>query len=510
MSKVAKTTIILMVITMVSKVLGFGRELVLGSLYGASSYSDIYITASYTPNLIFAGIGVALSTTFIPLYYENRNIGGDEQANKFTNNMFNIVLILGLILSIFIFIFAEPVTKILAMGFEGQKFKDAVIFIRIMIFGGIFLSLSDIMTAILQAKGSFIIPGLLGIPYNIIIIIFMIASANINIYLLPIGTLIALIVKFMFQVPFVYRRNYRYKCILDLKDEYVKKVIYLVAPVFIGVAVDQVNIMVDRTLSSTLAEGSLSALNYANRLNGFVMGLFITTIISVIYPVLSKLSSENDKVKFSQTVVTSVNSVVLLVTPISVGAIVLAHPIVKILFQRGAFDERATNLTAIALCFYSLGMLGLALRDILSKVFYSLQDTKTPMINGALAMGLNIILNIILIKYMGHAGLAFGTSIASTICVFMLFYSLDKKIENFDQKRIVYTFIKSVLAALIMGFVVYRVNIWIGNILGNGLIHEIITLGCSIISGVIVYAILIIILKIEEVNVIMNTIKLNR
>ena len=121
MSKVAKTTIILMVITMISKVLGFGRELVLGSFYGASAYSDIYITAANIPNLIFAGIGVALSTTFIPLYYENMNIGGDEQANKFTNNMFNIVFILGLILAIFIFIFAEPVIKILAMDLKDKN-----------------------------------------------------------------------------------------------------------------------------------------------------------------------------------------------------------------------------------------------------------------------------------------------------------------------------------------------------------------------------------------------------
>ena len=171
------------------------------------------------------------------------------------------------------------------------------------------------------------------------------------------------------------------------------------APVFVGVAVNQVNGLVDKTLASTLVEGSISALNYANKLNEFVMGIFIVSITSVIYPLLSKLSAANNKEEFNNSIVKSINYVILLVIPISIGAMVLSTPIVKLLFERGAFDLRATQMTSSALFCYSIGIIGFGLRDILSRVFYSIQDTKTPMINGAIAMALNIVLNLILIIY---------------------------------------------------------------------------------------------------------------
>lgn len=496
MSRLAKATVGLMMVTMISKVLGFSRELVLGAVYGASNYSDVYITAMNIPTTLFTIIGTALVTTFIPLYFENHRIGGKEKANYFVNNIFNIILVFSVGVALLGIIFARPLVKIFAMGFEYQKFELAVKFTRIMILGGIFVALSKLMTSYLNAKESFKIPGLIGIPFNIIIITSIILSASINIYILPIGTLLAMASQFLFQLPFSIKKGYKYIPILNIKDESVKKMIHLLAPVFIGVAVNQVNSVIDKTLASTLVEGSISALNYANRLNSFVMGMFISSVASVVYPMLSKLSSENNKEKFIESVAKSINSVVLLVIPISVGAIVLATPIVEILFQRGAFDARATKMTAIALVFYSIGMVGFGLRDILGKVFYSLQDTKTPMVNGVIAVIMNIVFNILLINYMGHAGLAFATSISGIICILLLFRSLKKKIGYYGQDKIIKSTIKSLIAAIIMGVVTrfaYSSNI-IGPIL-------------SIVVGAIVYGILIFLFKVEELDIIINIIK---
>ncbi len=507
MSKKTKATIGLMVVTILSKFLGFGRELVLGAIYGATSYSDIYITSMNIPTILFSSIGTAIATTFIPLYYENRNSGGDKKSIQFTNNILNVVLLLGLILSILVFIFAKPVVNIFAMGFDGDKLRYAVEFTRIMIFGGLVVILSNVITSFLQTKDSFIIPGLIGLPFNIIIIFSIILSTKINIYILPIGTLISMFSQLLFQLPFAYKKGYKYKPILNIKDKYVKKMIWLVGPVFIGVAVNQINAMVDRTLASTLAEGSISALNYANKLNGFVMSLFIVSIGDVIYPILSKLSFNNRNEKFIDIVVRSINSVILLVIPVSVGAIVLAKPIVSILFQRGAFDWRATSMTSTALIFYSIGMVGFGLRDILGKVFYSLQDTKTPMINGAIAMVINILLNLILVKFMGHAGLAFATSISSIICIFLLFNSLKKKIGYFGEDKILKTTIKSLVSAIAMGVITNFVYNSLGSILGFGFAQEVVTLFSSIGIGIIVYGILMIVLKVEEIIIITSVIK---
>ncbi|MDO7204828.1 lipid II flippase MurJ [Paraclostridium bifermentans] len=156
---------------------------------------------------------------------------------------------------------------------------------------------------------------------------------------------------------------------------------------------------------------------------------------------------------------------------------ILATPVVRILFERGAFNDRSTMLTATALVFYSVGMVGFGLRDILGKVFYSLKDTKTPMINGIIAVVLNIVLNIALVKVMGHGGLALATSLSAIICIILLFISLKKKIGYYGQDKIRSTFIKTVVASLVMGVVTYFVYKFLFGILGLGFIQEAISLG---------------------------------
>ncbi|MCE9675746.1 murein biosynthesis integral membrane protein MurJ [Paraclostridium bifermentans] len=508
MSNLAKSAFWLMVVTMLSKVLGFGREIILGYFYGTGMYSDVYIVSMNIPLVIFASIGTALITTFIPLYQEVLSDKGEERALKFSNNIMSIVVILSILLGVFGYIFAEPLVKLFAMHYTGEKLILAVKFVRIMIGGVVFIGLSNLMTSYLQIQGNFTIPGMIGFPNNIIIITSIILSAVTgNIYILAIGTLIGMLSQFLFQVPFAIKKGYKFKPTIDFKDEYLKKMLWLVMPVLIGVAVNQINAMVDRSLASGLEDGVITALNNANRLNGFVMGMFIATLGAVIYPTLSKLSTENNKEKFAESVANSVNCVNLLVVPASVGAMILATPVVRILFERGAFNDRSTMLTATALVFYSVGMVGFGLRDILGKVFYSLKDTKTPMINGIIAVVLNIVLNIALVKVMGHGGLALATSLSAIICIILLFISLKKKIGYYGQDKIRSTFIKTVVASLVMGVVTYFVYKFLFGILGLGFIQEAISLGVSIAIGGAIYLGLIIVFKVEEVNMAIDMIK---
>ncbi|WP_195946134.1 murein biosynthesis integral membrane protein MurJ [Paraclostridium bifermentans] len=508
MSNLAKSAFWLMVVTMLSKVLGFGREIVLSYFYGTSAYSDVYIVSMNIPLVVFSSIGVALVTTFIPLYQEALTSKGEERALKFSNNVMSIVVILSIILGVLGFVFAEPLVKLFAVHYTGEKLALAVKFVRIMIGGVVFIGLSNLMTSYLQIKGDFTIPGMIGFPNNIIIITSIILSAVTgNIYILAIGTLIGMLSQFLFQVPFAIKKGYKFKPTIDFKDEYLRKMLILVLPVLIGVAVNQVNAMVDRSLASGLEDGVITALNNANRLNGFVMGMFIATLGAVIYPTLSKLSTENNKEKFAESVANSVNCVNLLVVPASVGAMILATPVVRILFERGAFNDRSTVLTATALVFYSVGMVGFGLRDILDKVFYSLKDTRVPMTNGIIAVILNIVLNIILVKFMGHGGLAFATSLSSLICIVLLFRSLKKKIGYYGQDKIKSTFIKTVVASLVMGVVTYFVYKFLFGILGLGFIQEAISLGVSIAIGGAIYLALIVVFKVEEVNMAIDMIK---
>lgn len=509
MSKVAKAAVGLMAATLIAKMLGFGRELALASAYGASGTSDAFLVAMNIPAVIFSAIGTSLGTAFIPLYCELDAKQGKKASLKFTNNVFNIVILICLIISGFGAIFTEPIVKLFAVGFKGETLVQAVYFTRVLILGMAFLGMSYIMMAFLQVKENFVIPGLMSVPYNILIIVSIFLSVMINPNLLPWGTLFGLSLQFVFQFPFAYKKGFRYKPYIDIKDEYLKKMIWLVAPVLIGVAVTQVNTIVDRTIASTLVEGSISALNYATKLNQFVMGMFIVSISSVIYPMLSKLSTENNMKKFKESIVTAVNVVILIIIPISVGAIILATPIVRLLFQRGEFDARATYMTAVALIFYSIGMLGFGLRDILGKIFYSLKDTKTPMVNGIIAMFLNIVLNLAFVKFtnMQLAGLAFATSISSLVTISLLSVSLRRKIGAFGGKKILSVLIKALISAFIMAFVTRGTYNLLDGILSAGFVQDAIKLGVSVGLGAIVYAIFIIVFRVDEVKLIFKMLK---
>ena len=510
MSKVAKAAIGLMGATLIAKILGFGREITLASSYGASSTSDAFLVAMNIPAVIFTAIGTSLGTAFIPLFCEVKSKDGDDAAVKYTNNIFNAIVIICIVVGIIGAIFAPEIVKLFALGFKGETMEKAVYFTRIMLLGIPFLGISYIMMAFLQVKENFIIPGLMSVPYNACIIISILLSVKTSPYILPYGALIGLLGQFIFQLPFAMKKGYKYMPYLNFKDEYVRKMLMLVGPVLIGVGVTQVNTIVDRTIASTLVEGSISALSYANKLNQFVMGMFIVSISAVVYPMLAKLSTDNNKVEFNKSVVTAVSTVILLVIPISVGSIILATPIVTVLFQRGAFDERATYMTSIALVFYSIGMIGFGLRDILGKVFYSLQDTKTPMINGAIAMLLNIILNISFVKFtnMQLAGLALATSTSALVTVSLLFITLRMKIGPFGGKHIVSVFLKVLLSSGIMAIVTLFTYNKLAKILGGGSLNEIIKLGGAVVIGVGVYLAFVIFLKIDEVNLILDTVKL--
>ena len=187
--------------------------------------------------------------------------------------------------------------------------------------------------------------------------------------------------------------------------------------------------------------------------------------------------------------------------PVSIGTMCLCTPVVKVLFQRGHFNERATQITSIALFYYSLEMTGSGLRIILSKAFYSLRDTKTPMLNGFIAIIANIILNLILIKPLGHGGLALATSISSLIGAILLFFSLEAKKHSFAVGKMAILIIKISISSMFMAIGVKMSYVFLSQVLGNGYLSEIVNLFSCILLGGLIYFTSITIMKVEEVNI---------
>jgi putative peptidoglycan lipid II flippase len=497
-----KKALLLMILTILSKFIGFAREITLSYFYGASNISDAYLISLTIPAVIFSFVGTGIATSYIPMYSSIEKNEGRKLSDRFSNNLINfLILICTLIVLIGVF-FTEPIVKLFASGFEGETLQLAVTFTRISIFGVYFTGLCSIFTSYLQIQKNFTVPAFIGFPFNIIIILSIILSSKGNVLLLSIGMLLAIASQLIFLLPFAYKKGYRYAFVLDRKDPSLKQMVYLVLPVILGVSVNQINTLVDRTLASQIAIGGISALNYANRLNLFVQSIFVMSISIVMYPMISKMAAEENMKGLKKTLGEAISSIDLLVIPATIGAMLFAEPVVKFLFGRGAFDSQAISMTSYALFFYSIGMIGFGLREVLSRAFYSLQDTKTPMTNAAIAMVMNIILNFILYKFLGIGGLALATSISAIFCTVLLFISLRKKIGPFGMKNITISFIKILCASLVMGLIAkFSYNTLLTYINAN------LSLIISIGIGAVTYFIIIYFMKIEEVNTIVNVIK---
>lgn len=490
-----KTAILVMLITIISKVFGFARDLTLSYFYGTSSISDAFLISLTIPSVIFGFIGAGISAGYIPMYSKIEKDYGEKEGNRYTNNLINILIIISTIIIIFGLSFTEPIVKLFASGFKGERLELAVKFTKISLFGIYFTGLLSIFSGFLQLKGNYAIPALIGFPMNFVLILSILLSSKTNILVLAIGIVIATASQLILLIPFIHKEGYRYKFVIDIKDKHIKNMLYIALPVIIGVSVNQINVLVDRTIASRIVIGGLSVLSYANRLNGFVLGLFVSTISTTMYPMISKMVVEDNIDGLKRIVSESIIVISLLVVPATIGSMIFSEPVVKILFGRGKFTLESISMTSSALFYYSIGMLGFGLRDILSRAFYSLQDTKTPMINAAIAMVMNIILNIVLSKYMGIDGLALATSISAMFCTALLFISLRKKVGPFGMKDVAISFIKVLSASLVMGVIAKLSYDSLIKLIGANL-----SLIVSIAGAVIVYSIIIYFMSIKEVD----------
>ncbi|MFE6169863.1 murein biosynthesis integral membrane protein MurJ [Viridibacillus arvi] len=494
-----KTAVLLMVITILSKVSGFLRDITLSYFYGASSTSDAYIISITITSVLFSLIISGISTAYIPMFKQIEHSEGQQSATYFTNNLINIVLIVTTSVILIGLLFSNVLVKLFALGFDGETLRIAVLFTRIGLVGIYFTSITQLFSSYLQLYGKFTIPAMIGLPFNFVIIISIIVSTQTNIIALAIGSVTAAFIQLLFLIPSLKKTNYRYIPIVQFTDKHIKKMAVVVFPIMIGISIDQINLMVDKTLASTLVEGGVSALTYASRLNDFVQGIFVLSFVTVMFPLISNLAVQKNKEDFKKSISEVISVVILIVVPASFGIMVLAEPIIRLLYGHGHFDEHAIDMTTSALFFYSIGMIGYGIREILNRTFYSIQDTKTPMYNASFAVILNILLSFILSSYMGISGIALATSISALFCSTLLVIKLRKKIGSFGLKGNFITLLKVTFASSVMGAVVYILNKYAlsdWNIL--------LKISLVILVGSSIYFLTITLLKVKESKLLVN------
>jgi len=499
--------------TLLSRVFGFVRDMVIAQFFGAGLATDAFFVAFRIPNLLRRLVGEgALTASFIPIYTEYINQRSKEECRELVNASFSILAVLLILLTGLGIVFSPWIVKAIAYGFsqEPEKFRLTVTLNRMMFPYIFFIGLVAWVMGILNSWKHFAAPALAPVFLNIsIIFCVFILSGRLGepVFSLAIGVILGGVAQLLFQLPFMQRVGIIPRFFFSLSHPGVRRIGILMAPSVLGLAVTQLNVLVSTFLASYLPEGSVSYLYYADRLLEFPMGIFAIAIATAVLPTLSEYSAKKDMQGLKETLSFSLRLVFFVTLPAMVGLIVLRLPILNLLFQRGAFTAHSTQMTAQALFYYALGLVGFAGVRIIVPAFYSLQDTKTPVKVAFLALLANASLGAILMVPLQHAGLALATSLAAGLNFTLLVILMRRKLGRMGADKIIHSFCKSLGASILMGVVAYAIcagDLWHTTgvtPMKMGL------LSAAILAGILVYAGACSIFRSEELHFVIETFK---
>ena len=505
-SKIVKYAGSVSVGTTISRIFGYVRDMLVAYLFGAGMFADAFYAAFRIPNLLRRMLGEgSFSAAFIPVFSEYLHTKPKSETQKLINIVFTL-LSLTLIIVVILGVFFSPLlVKIIAYGFtsDPEKLQLTIDLTRLMFPFLFFICLAAMLLALLNTLNSFFIPAIAPANLSFAEITYILALAPLlsptnQIKGLAISVIFGGMGHFLMQYPVL--KNLGWKLNLDFTFNHpaIKRIIFLMIPSVISISVDQINTFVDTICASFLANGSITALYYSNRLMQLPLAIFGLAMATVSLPLMSKAVAKKDINEVAQTLNFSIRFSVIALLPAMVGLIAIGLPIIKILFERGRFDNFASVITNKALFYYSLGLPAYAISKVLANTFFSFQDTKTPLKIAIINMVIHTILCIILMKYLDVGGLALATAVCAYINAYMLAKFLKPKVGTIGIRSILKTSVKGFISSFIMGIICYAV-------IKINFASLFISLPISIIIGIISFVFISKLLKIQEVEILFNS-----
>ncbi|NQS99644.1 MAG: murein biosynthesis integral membrane protein MurJ, partial [Candidatus Omnitrophica bacterium] len=479
--------------TLGSRILGFARDVIIAKFFGTGTGAQAFVVAFRIPNLLRRLVGEgSTNSAVVPVLSRLNAQGKDEEFWQVANCLLNVLLILLAGLLLFGELLAPYIVRILAPGFIKDPVKLALtIRLTRFIFPYIVLiGLTAFAMALLNSLRHFTLPALAPCLLNISLItsaIILCPRLAQPIDGLAWGVLIGGALQLLIQVPLLISKGLFKKRFTGLIHPKVKEIGRLFLPRTLGIAVYQANIFIDSILASLawiVGSGAVAALYYANRIIQFPVALFGLALAQVALPSLSAMAAKNDLAQVKKTVSFSLRNVFTIMIPATVGLSVLAHPVIKILFERGSFTAYSTTITASVLLFYCLGLTGYAGINMLATCFYAMQDTLTPVKAAAWALLINLILNLIFMWPLKAAGLALATAISASFNFMLLLFMLSKRLGSF--KGLGVSLLKNSQAAAVMGVVLWLLFYRSTFLTGSEPLLAL-KLGISIVLGILVY-----------------------
>jgi putative peptidoglycan lipid II flippase len=454
-SSVASAAFVIAAAGILSRVLGLLRDRILASHFGAGDTLDVYYAAFRVPDLIYNLLILgALSAAFIPVFTSLIAKDEENEAWELVNVFLTTALLFLIVLAAILAIFAPYLMKAITPGFSEEKFHGVVTLTRIMFLSPIFLGISGIFGGILNSFKRFLIYSLAPIMYNLGIIfgaLFLVKPFGIA--GLAWGVVIGAFLHMAIQYPNVKMIGLKYFPHLNFKNRNFRKVVTLMIPRTLGLAVTQINLLVVTIIASTLAAGSLSIFNFANNLQSFPIGIFAIPFALAVFPILSHHAARDERGIFIQNFSKTFRQILFFIIPASILILVLRAQIVRIVLGAGNFDWQDTILTFQALGIFAVSLFAQSTIPLLARSFYALHNTRVPFLTGIISEVFNLATALILSRYWGVLGLVWALSLSSIVNMFLLTFILRKKLDDLDDKKIVSVVFKISVSALAAGLI---------------------------------------------------------
>jgi putative peptidoglycan lipid II flippase len=454
--KILRSTALLTGLAAVSGLLGFGRDAAIAAVFGADSAVDAFLVAQGLMNLVLALLAGAIAKALVPTV--SRAVASDkpQQSHLVINTVLTGTAAVLVPAAVAMAWGAESIVGLLAPGFPPGVAAEAARLTRIVLLATVLVAGTDILAAACQAHGRFLYSGLQGIPFNLTMIGFTVAlGSRWGADALAIGFVVGSGLRLLIQVPAVRAAGVLLRPRLRTRDRGVREVIRLLPALLVGTALVNVNNLVDRAVGSGEAEGTIAALSFAWRLVTLPHTLLIISLVAALYPAMSALSAPDNRTALRQVTGRSMGMVIFLLAPVVAFLLAAAEPIVRVVFGRGAFDERAVQMTSTAVAWFAAALMGVAMVEVSSRSFYSLGDSRTPVALAVVGMAVNVVGDMTVGRAFGVAGIAAATTASFVVVAIGQSLALHIRYRALDGTLLVGRIARCATAAAAAGIVAW-------------------------------------------------------
>jgi len=506
-----KTVSLVILITLMGKVLGLVRNMLLGQTFGTGFEADALLAASHLPRWLFDAVfASAVSASFIPVFTETLEHEGREEADRLAGSFFTIVGLTAALLTALGMVFAPQLVGLMTTFTAAQTAALATRLLTTIFPSLFFTGVAFSMVGVLNALGQFKMPAAMSIASNgILIVYFFFFVQRFGVYGAAVAMLLGWIAQAVMQMPSLRKHGFRYRP--SLRHPGLKKIGKLMLPVMISTWILPINMAVSIRFASSISGGT-AGLTLANDLYIMIAGIFVLSVTNVLFPEMSRLSATGDKTAFRDMVRDTMQTLLFLLIPMTVGLMLMATPLVQLLYQYQEFDVASTALTSSALAFISLGMVGYGIQNVLVRAFYAEKRGRVPLVAGVISIGVNAVLCWLLVGSMGVAGLALASAVSLLTSALILVPAAHRMFGGgLVTGRLILSLGKMAAAAFCMAVVVFVTRELLQGFMAEGnVLMRIVLVGVPALIGAMVYFGLAHLFRLREVRSFLQTIKTRR